>query len=149
MVRTRNAILALALALAAGAALWWTLAPAWRHRAGSPAPALVMALLGGGHLDLAQLRGQQVLVDFWAPDCAPCVAELPRLEQLSRQARGRLTVVGVAMDYADPDAVRAVAAHAGITYPLVWDRDGRIAAAFGGIRVTPTHMLIGDDGLIQ
>lgn len=145
----RKAVLALALAVVAGAALWWTLAPAWRHRAGTLAPALVMPLLGGGSIDLAQLRGRPVLIDFWAPDCAPCVAELPALEHLARASGPRLTLIGVAMAYADPDATRAIAARAGLTYPLVWDRDGRIAAAFGGVRVTPTQVLIGADSRIQ
>ena len=145
----RKVVFALALAIAAGAALWWTLVPAWRHRAGTLAPALVMPLLGGGNLDFAQLRGHPVLIDFWAPDCAPCVAELPQFERLARAAGPRFTLIGVAMSYSDPHAIRVVAARAGITYPLAWDRDGRIAQAFGGVRVTPTQILIGADGRIQ
>ena len=60
-MRVRGASIALAQALAAGAALWITLAPAWRQRPGHPAPALVMPLLGGGQLSLAQQRGHVVL----------------------------------------------------------------------------------------
>ena len=148
-MRVREASIALALALVAGAALWITLAPAWRQRPGHPAPALVMPLLGGARLSLAQQRGHAVLIDFWAPDCALCVAELPELQRLAQAAGPRLTLIGVAMAYADPDVTRATAARAGLTYPLAWDRDGRIAAAFGGVRVTPTQILIGADGRIQ
>ena len=148
-MRVREASIALALALAAGAVLWITLAPAWRQRPGHLAPALVMPLLGDGQLSLARQRGHVVLIDFWAPDCAPCVAELPQFERLARAAGPRFTLIGVAMAYSDPDAIRVVAARAGITYPLVWDRDGRIAQAFGGVRVTPTQILIGADGRIQ
>ena len=148
-MRVREASIALALALAAGAVLWITLAPAWRQRPGHLAPALVMPLLGDGQLSLARQRGHVVLIDFWAPDCAPCVAELPQFERLARAAGPRFTLIGVAMAYSDPDAIRVVAARAGITYPLAWDRDGRVAQAFGGVRVTPTQILIGADGRIQ
>ena len=117
LTRVREASIALALALAAGAALWITLAPAWRQRPGHPAPALVMPLLGGGQLSLAQQRGHAVLIDFWAPDCAPCVAELPQFERLARAAGPRFTLIGVVMSYNDPDAIRLVAARDGITYP--------------------------------
>lgn len=148
-MRLQRVGFALAVAAIAAAALWWTLVPTWRERPGTPAPSVTLALLGGGQLRLVQLRGQRVLIDFWSPDCAPCVAELPRLELLAREAHGKLTVIGVAMAYADPDAGRAVAARAGITYPLVWDRDGRIAAAFGGIHAIPTQVLISADGRIM
>ena len=148
-MRAHKGLIALALALAAGAALWIPLAPAWRHRAGTPAPLPTMPLLAGGTLDPAQLRGRPVLIDFWAPDCAPCVAELPELQRLAKAAGPRLTLIGVAMAYSDPDAVRAVAARAGLTCALAWDRDGRIARAFGGIHVTPTQILVGADGRIQ
>ena len=148
-MRVREASIALALALAAGAVLWITLAPAWRQRPGHLAPALVMPLLGDGQLSLARQRGHVVLIDFWAPDCAPCVAELPQFERLARAAGPRFSLIGVAMAYSDPDAIRVVAARADITYPLAWDRDGRIAQAFGGVRVTPTQILIGADGRIQ
>ncbi len=90
-----------------------------------------------------------VLIDFWAPDCAPCVDELAELQALSQRAGARVALIGVAMAYSDPDVVRAVAARAGVTFPLVWDRRGTIADELGGVRVTPTHLFIGVDGRID
>ena len=152
-MRLRRAALALAVdvlavAVLAAAALWMTLAPLWRQRPGQMAPTPAITLLDGRRVDLAHWRGQPVLVDFWAPDCAPCVAALPQLQALAQRTRGRAHVLGVAVAWSDPAAVRAVAARAGITYDLAWDRDGRIAQAFGGVRATPTQILIAADGRI-
>ncbi len=57
----------------------------------------------GGELIMAELRGKPVLVNFWATWCAPCVAEMPMLDQFQRDhaAKG-WRVVGLAVDNADP-----------------------------------------------
>lgn len=51
---------------------------------GRPAPALKLADMEGKTVDLATLRGQWVLVHFWASWCGPCRKEMPTLDQLSK-----------------------------------------------------------------
>lgn len=65
----------------------------------------------------ADWGGRPLLVNFWAPWCSPCRAEVPLLEQLSRTQPQGLQVIGVAVD-ARP-AVLRYAQHAGIRYPLL------------------------------
>ncbi len=67
---------------------------------GQRAPELRLPLAGGGDVDLAQYRGQVVLLNFWATWCAPCREEMPELEQLYREHKSKdgLVVLAVSVD---------------------------------------------------
>jgi thiol-disulfide isomerase/thioredoxin len=72
----------------------------------------------GGSLAMADLRGQPLLLNFWATWCAPCVKEMPLLDQFQRAQQGRgWRVVGMAIDNAGP--VREYLARLPISFPIV------------------------------
>ena len=57
-------------------------------RVGQPAPDFELTLVEGTHVRLSELRGQVVVLNFWATWCVPCRAELPLLDSYYRIARG-------------------------------------------------------------
>ena len=71
----------------------------------------------GQPLAAADLRGQPLLVNFWATWCPPCVEELPLLDQFyqSRRAQG-WQLLGLAID--QPSAVRAFLARRPLSFPI-------------------------------
>lgn len=67
---------------------------------------------------LASHQGKWVLVNLWATWCAPCLAEMPQLEALSR-SRNDLVVLGLAVDGQNARRVVQFAEKLNITYPII------------------------------
>lgn len=134
-------LVALVLAPSFGFGVWsWTRA--------HTAPEAEFTLIGGKPLALSQLRGQTVLVAFWATDCTPCLRELPALAQLyqARRAQG-FEVIAVAMAHDPPARVYDFSQRYALPYPIALDLDGSLAQRFG-VRAIPRAFLIAPDGEI-
>jgi thiol-disulfide isomerase/thioredoxin len=98
---------------------------------------------------LSDWKGHALLVNFWAPWCAPCRAEIPLLERLSRDRAGQgLQVIGIAVD--SRAAVLDYARRAAIGYPLlIGERPGREAVqALGMEPVFPFSVFVDARGRI-
>ncbi len=94
---------------------------------------------------MGDLRGNVVLMNFWASWCAECRLEMPGLERLHRElAPQGFTVIGINAREGR-EAIRRYASGLGLTFPLVLDRDGKINALYGVVGL-PTTLLVGRDG---
>jgi cytochrome c biogenesis protein CcmG, thiol:disulfide interchange protein DsbE len=71
-------------------------------------------------VSLHDYRGKIVVLNFWSPHCAPCIAEMPSLVQLQKQMGDKITVVGVAVD-ATNDEYHAFLQKHGIDFLTVLD----------------------------
>jgi cytochrome c biogenesis protein CcmG/thiol:disulfide interchange protein DsbE len=112
-----------------------------------PAPAFELPRFEEGTLSLASLRGQYVLVNFWASWCIPCRDEAPLLERAWREYRARgLVVVGVNIQDLEPEARKFIAEFK-VSYPNVRDRDGRVSRAYGTTGV-PESFFIDREGRV-
>lgn len=94
------------------------------------APDLVGTTIDGERFDLADQRGDIVVMNVWASWCAPCRAEAPILQQAYEDFTDE-GVQFVGLDTRDSDAsARAFIDRFGITYPNVLDPDGRLQLLF-------------------
>ena len=112
----------------------------------SDAPALAVTTLDGRDVPLAGLRGQVVLVSFWATWCPPCRMEMPGFQRVW-DSRG-LVVLGLSNERGDESEVRAFVGERGITYPVAVTGP-EAAEAFGGVRALPTSILIDRQGRVR
>jgi peroxiredoxin len=102
------------------------LVPSKRHAA----PNITGTALDGSHFKLSDLRGQVVVMNFWGSWCAPCRAEADDLERVytKTQAQGvRFVGINVRDEKADAQAYEH---NHGLTYPSLYDPDGRVAMDF-------------------
>jgi thiol-disulfide isomerase/thioredoxin len=100
---------------------------------------------------LSQWQGKPLLVNFWAPWCAPCVREMPELDALAKELKARqVNVIGIGID--TPANIAQFAQKLKISYPLyVAGMSGTdIAREFGNeAGGLPYTVLIGADGQVK
>ena len=106
-----------------------------------------LQLIGGGTLQLSDLEGKVVLVDFWASWCPPCRAEAPALATVYREFQGQpVEFVGVDIWDNIGDA-EVFLQQEGVPYPTGFDGEGTIAIDYG-VRGIPEKYFIGRDGFL-
>lgn len=116
---------------------------------GQPAPAFSLPLRGGSApLALDKLRGQVVMVNFWASWCEPCRKEFPLLDQIYKKYKAAgFTLVGVNVE---PDAKDAESfiAKTPVTFPILFDKDSAVSKLYH-VAGMPTTVLIDRKGVLR
>ncbi len=115
------------------------------------APDFELRTLDGGLLRLSDLRGQPVLINFWASWCGPCRREVPALIRVQERWRDNgLVVLGVNIEESNGRA-QTFADEFGINYPMPMDYRGAVFRAYGGggINGPPRSFFINPDGVIE
>jgi thiol-disulfide isomerase/thioredoxin len=112
------------------------------------APRVAGELLEGGRYDLAEQRGQVVVVNFWGSWCAPCRAEIDDLEQVY-QATKASGVRFLGVNIRD-DRDKAKQFQAGrVTYPSLFDPSSSLALEFDiPPNATPATIVLDREGRI-
>jgi thiol-disulfide isomerase/thioredoxin len=108
---------------------------------GDPKPLFSLDRVDGKAEKLADRLNRVVLVHFFATWCEPCRREISSLEQLSKRLpQDQFTIIGI--DVAEVDIrVKRFFASLPVTFPIVLDRDGAVAKAWGADALPTTFML--------
>ena len=114
---------------------------------GNPAPPIEGVQLGGAPFSLAALRGRPVVLVFWASWCGPCRREVPSLSALAEDYGDQIALIGINAGEDPPTAAQAAAAW-GLSWPVVFDPDGRTQADYE-VDALPLVLILDRDGKIQ
>lgn len=110
------------------------------------APNFTAPHLNGELFELASLRGQPVIINFWATWCIPCAVEMPELQAL-QAAHPNIRVIGVNLAE-PPPLVAEWVQNGGYTFDIVFDAQGDIARLYA-LRGQPSTYIITPEGIIS
>ena len=111
---------------------------------GQYAPDFQTEYLNGGKFKLSELRGQPVILNFWATWCPPCVREMPLLQKLYDE--GNIPVIGINLQE-DKKTIEAFIKKLNVTFPIVLNKDGSAEAMYN-ILLKPTTYFIDKNGIV-
>jgi thiol-disulfide isomerase/thioredoxin len=110
-------------------------------------PAFSLTDVDGKPLNLSDLKGKVVLLDFWATWCAPCKVEIPHFVEMQKKYGPQgLQIVGLSIDD-DAKPVREFAQKMGMDYPVAL-ADEKLTTQYGGILGLPVAFVIDKNGNI-
>jgi thiol-disulfide isomerase/thioredoxin len=152
----RIAVLGLSLVLGVGLGLnvvWMTRHPGALAGLGqgSPAPDFQLPRVDGqpGTLTLSELRGQVVLLDFWATWCPPCLQMLPVIHDLHAEWKDRgVAFVGIHAGDTPADEIASFLREKPAPYPIVRDDDAGTVSGQFKVMALPQFVLLGRDGAV-
>ena len=118
--------------------------PSWG--AGKPAPSFSLKdVLQGKDYSLSQFKGKVVVINFFTFFCGPCRDEMPDLNKINNELKGRgLQTLGIALS-SDPTQIRFLVKQLGLEYPVLIGND-KVSDAYGSISVVPTTVIVDKEG---
>jgi peroxiredoxin len=108
------------------------------------APPLSGSTLSGASFDLQDQRGKPLVVHFWATWCPICQLEVGSIDALAQD----YPLISVAMQSGSEAAIKAYLKENDLSFPVISDPDGRLAANWG-VRGVPTTFIIDEAGNIR
>jgi len=113
---------------------------------GAKAPDFELKTLTGEKIKLSNLKGKKVMLNFWATWCPPCKAEMPAMEQYSKQMPKDVVILAVNID---PQLdVQGFVDENKITFPILLDTEDQVNETYQVLSI-PTTYFIDSKGMIQ
>ncbi len=112
-----------------------------------PASDFTLKNLDGENIKLSELRGEVVMINFWASWCGPCRQEMPILDAMYEEYQDLgFTILGVNVEE-DPNAARKLLKSIPVTFPILLDGKNAVSQDYNVIAMPSTFMVDRDGNL--
>jgi peroxiredoxin len=115
---------------------------------GTPAEDFQLVDLNGKAHSLSEYRGKVVLLNFWATWCKPCTTEMPAMQTTYDKLREKGFIVLAVNELEDDAKVGEHIKQYGHTFPVLMDRENKVANQFGVFGL-PVSVFIDGSGVVQ
>ena len=113
-----------------------------------PAPTFSLPSRGGPTIDLAQYKGQVVMINFWASWCGPCRQEMPLLESIYKKYKPLgFTLIGVNVEPDQKEAENFLK-QTPVSFPVLFDAKSKVSGLYN-VQVMPTTVFIDRKGNLR
>ncbi|TDL83190.1 redoxin domain-containing protein [Peribacillus frigoritolerans] len=141
------------LVFLAGYAIWFAILPKEPKEGlevGNKPPQFELEMLNGENVQLDDVKGKKVMVNFWATWCPPCEAEMPEMQKLQNEHQDNLVVLAVNMTNAEKsrEDVESFISKRKLTFPVALDKDGRVSVQYE-VYSYPTTYFLDEEGKIM
>lgn len=115
---------------------------------GKPAPDFTLKSTSGKNVRLAELKGDVVLVNFWATWCGPCRQEMPLLEKINKKYKDLgFTMLGINVEE-DTSGMEKYLKDVPVTFPILNDGKNSVAKLYG-VDGMPNTVIIDRNGVVR
>lgn len=116
--------------------------------AGQPAPDFTLPMLNGGEARLSDYKGKIVFLNIWATWCGPCREEMPSMEKLYQDLKGRdFEILAVSIDAQGSAAVAPFVKEHKLSFPILIDSQSKIGRLYKTTGI-PETFIIDKNGII-
>lgn len=112
-----------------------------------PAGDFSLQNLAGETVSLSGLRGQVVVVNFWATWCGPCIREMPMFSEFSEQYPQEIIILGINMQESE-SVVKGFIDSLPVSYPILLDPPGQVGRMYQ-VMALPNTLFIDQEGLLR
>jgi len=118
-----------------------------RYGVGKPAADFALKTVDGQRtVQLSELRGKPVVLDFWATWCGPCELSQPSLQRLHEEYGQQVTILMISDE--QPAEIAPVVKQRGLTITQLIDPRGEVAAKYG-VEGLPTTIYLDSKGIVR
>ena len=114
---------------------------------GGPAPAFKLEAMDGQIIEMSDLKGQFVVLDFWATWCHACIKEMPEFQKAHQSLGSKVKIIGINLAESK-EKVGEYIRDKGLNFPILLDAYGDVSQEYEVLHLPVTYFIT-PDGVIR